>query len=88
MTNARVQLSAQFFEDKIHEYVKGQPVNQFTRFMTEADLSSLGLSPDHILQLQFDEFTIGQISTVEKQIEASQDSVVIGSVNASGLVSN
>ncbi|MDH5382594.1 MAG: hypothetical protein OEW75_17195, partial [Cyclobacteriaceae bacterium] len=86
VTTSRVQLSANFFEDKIHEYLKTQPINEFTRFMTDADLQAMNLAPDQILQMQFDDFTIGQVSTVERQIDQTMDSVVVGSVNASSLV--
>ncbi len=88
VTNARVQLSANFMEDKIHEYLKTNPVDEFVRFMTPADLEQLNMMPDQVLQLHFDEFTIGEVYTVEKQIEASKDSVVLATVNAPNLAGN
>jgi len=76
----KVELSAQFFEDKIHENLKSQPINEFVKFLTVEELNQIGMQADHVLQLQFDEFTLGQIATLERQIDQINDSVVVGSV--------
>ncbi|MDH5599114.1 MAG: hypothetical protein OEY34_08315, partial [Cyclobacteriaceae bacterium] len=77
---SKVELSAQFFEDKIQENLKSQPINEFVKFMTNEELEQIGMQADHVLQLRFDEFTLGQVSTLEKQVDQVNDSVVVGSV--------
>ena len=76
----KVQLSALFFEDKIHERLKTQPINEFVRFMTPGEIDQLGATPDHVLFLRFDQFTIGKTTTLEKQIDRTNDKVVMGKV--------
>lgn len=74
-----VGVSAEFFNDKISEFVHSAPISQFVRFYTRAEAQKLKLNPDHIIQLQFDDFTVGQVSRHEKEIQLSKDSIVMGS---------
>ena len=73
-----VGVSAEFFNDKISEFVHSAPINEFVRFYTRVEAKKLKLNPDHIIQLQFDEFTVGQVYKHEKEIQLSKDSVVMG----------
>jgi uncharacterized membrane protein YgcG len=73
-----VGVSAEFFNDKISEYVHAASINEFVRFYTRAEAKKLKLSPDQIIQLQFDEFTVGQVYRYEKEIQLTKDSVVMG----------
>ena len=73
-----VGVSAEFFNDKISEFVHSAPINEFVRFYTRAEAKKIKLNPDHIIQLEFDEFTVGQVYKHEKEIQLSKDSVVMG----------
>lgn len=73
-----VGVSAEFFNDKISEFVHSAPINEFVKFYTRAEAKKLKLNPDHIVQLQFDDFSVGQIYKHEKEIHLTKDSVVMG----------
>jgi hypothetical protein len=72
-------VSAEFFNDKISEFVHSAPISEFVKFYTKAEVQKMKVSPDHIIQLQFDDFTVGQVYRHEKEIQLSRDSVVMGS---------
>jgi hypothetical protein len=73
-----VGVSAEFFNDKISEFVHSAPINEFVKFYTRAEAKKLKLNPDHIVQLQFDDFAVGQVYKHEKEIHLTKDSVVMG----------
>jgi hypothetical protein len=73
-----VGVSAEFFNDKISEYVHAASINEFVRFYTRAEAKKLKVSPDQIIQLQFDEFTVGEVYRYEKEIQLTKDSVLMG----------
>ena len=52
-----VGVSAEFFNDKISEFVHAAPISEFVKFYTRAEAKKIKLNPDHILQLEFDDFT-------------------------------
>lgn len=78
-----VAWSAEFFNDKISEFLHSAPIDEFVRFYSPQEIQTLKLNPDHIVQLAFDEFAVGQVSLHEKQIQLEKDSVVMGSYIAS-----
>ncbi len=80
-----VEISAEFFENKINENLRQNSGNEFVRFFTPNELASAGLKADHILKLSFDDFTVGQVFYKEKQIPMTKDSVVLGTVNTKGV---
>jgi hypothetical protein len=73
-----VGVSAEFFNDKISEFVHSAPIDEFVRFYTRAEAKKIKLNPDHIIQLEFDDFTVGQVYKHEKEIQLVKDSVVMG----------
>jgi len=73
-----VGVSAEFFNDKISEFVHSAPINEFVRFYSRVEAQKIKLNPDHIVQLEFDDFTVGQVYKHEKEIHLSKDSVVMG----------
>ena len=79
-----VGVSAEFFNDKISEFIHSAAVNEFVRFYTRAEAQKIKLSPDHIVQLEFDEFTVGEVYKHEKEIQLVKDSVVMGSYVTTG----
>lgn len=73
-----VGVSADFFNDKISEFLHKTPISQFVKFYSQSEVQTLKLYPDHIVELQFDEFMVGQVTLHEKQIMLEKDSVVVG----------
>lgn len=73
-----VGVSADFFNDKISEFVHGAAISEFVKFYTRAEAQTLKLNPDHIIQLSFDEFAVGEVFKHEREIQLSKDSVVLG----------
>jgi hypothetical protein len=73
-----VAWSAEFFNDKISEFLHTASINEFVKFYTVSEAQTLKLNPDHIIELTFDEFIVGQVTFHEKQIQLEKDSVVMG----------
>jgi hypothetical protein len=86
MHSRTLALSNEFFENKIQEFLRRMPVNEFVQFYSEREAKSMGLKEaDHVLLLQFDDFVIGQTLLREKEFEVSKDSVVVGTVDVEGV---
>lgn len=73
-----VEVSAEFFDNKISEYLHQNSINEFVRFFTLREAETLKLRPDHTVKLAFDDFVIGQAYLNEKQYALTRDSVVVG----------
>jgi hypothetical protein len=73
-----ITVSAEFFDDKISEYLHASNINPYVRFFTRKEANQLKLNPDHIIKLEFDEFTVGQVFLYEKEIALQNDSVQVG----------
>ncbi|MGI9543026.1 MAG: hypothetical protein ACR2MX_07175 [Cyclobacteriaceae bacterium] len=83
-----LQLSNEFFENKIMEFMETMPVNEFVQFYSYTEAKNIGLKePDQIIRLQFDDFVLGQVYLKEKEIQQSKDSVVLAIIKASNEVS-
>lgn len=75
-------LSAEFFNNKIHDFLLSMPVSEFVRFYTPDEATAVNLTnPDHVIFLQFDDFTVGQVYHKEEVIDCRRDSVVIATVD-------
>lgn len=72
-----VGVSAEFFNDKISEYVHSVAISEFVKFYTREEAKKIKLNPNHIIQLAFDDFTVGQVTTSEKEIHLTKDSIVM-----------
>jgi hypothetical protein len=70
------ELSIQFFQDQIEQFLFNYYENPFVRFYS-ADDPSLK-TPDQILIFQFDDFKVGQTNNYQKTYELKKDSVVVG----------
>lgn len=82
----RYSLSSGFFQDKIEEFLHSQyKGNHFVRFYspTEADRENLQII-DQYLQLQFDDFVVGQTRISENTETVSRDSVKLGEIQLEG----
>ena len=78
-----LEISHEFFENKILEFIETMQVNEFVAFYSSEEAKNIGLEqPDQIIQLQFDEFVLGQVYLKEKEIQVSKDSVVLAVIKA------
>lgn len=72
-----VSVSAEFFDNKVSEYVHATSLSEFVKFYTLTEMQTLNVKPDHIVRLQFDDFTVGQVFLHEKEYALTRDSVVL-----------
>ena len=72
------QLSVQFFQDQIEQYLFNFRDNDFVRFYASSDPALE--HPDQILVIQLEDFVVGQTNNLQKTQEVSRDSVVMGQV--------
>jgi len=77
----RYQVSAEFFQDQVSQYIFHNIKRKFVRFYTpkQAELEKLEY-PDHIIAIGFEEFIVGEThdTNYEKEV-TSADSVEVGS---------
>lgn len=80
-------VSTDFFNARLSEYLhQNQNGNEFVKFFTPTETQQLKLNPDHIVRLEFDEFTVGNVYMSEKQIPLQRDSIVMTSYVTNNLV--
>ena len=72
------QLSVEFFQDQVDEFLFHYQGNEFVRFFSPND--SWLKNPDQIMVIMFDDFTVGNVNNFESTKEVSRDSVIVGSV--------
>ncbi|MFH1319646.1 MAG: hypothetical protein ABII90_03210 [Bacteroidota bacterium] len=76
MHSRTLELSNEFFDNKINEFLGSMPASEFVRFYTPKEVTAVGLEqPDHIIKIKFDDFIVGQTILKENVIQASKDSV-------------
>ena len=75
-----LELSNEFFENQITEFVRSNTWSPFIRFMSGRDQNSRYREPDHRLIMKFDDFVIGQAYLKEKEAERSRDSAIVETV--------
>lgn len=80
------KLNGDFFEDEVEEYLNTNYTDMsFIHFYTPAEAQTAKLqTPDQILRIQFDEFTIGLPRTKETTETFTRDSVKIGERKLNG----
>ena len=79
MHSRTLELSNEFFDNKINEFLGNMSSSEFVRFYTAKEAIAIGLEhPDHILKLKFDDFVVGQTLIKEKEIQLSKDKVMMG----------
>src|SRR5688572_21082054 len=74
-----IGVSAEFFNDKVSEYLHTASLNEFVKFYTRKEAQTLKLNPDHVIKIEFDEFVVGQVYMNEKETKLEKDSIVVGS---------
>lgn len=80
--SAKYHYSAEFFQDNVEAYLNEEfQRNGFIQLFTPLEAESIKLTPDHIIQIQFLDFQVGNTHTreVSKEITGA-DSVKIGDV--------
>ncbi len=77
----RYNLSNEFFQNKIMEYVRSSAKSEFVRFYSPYDLEGNNRQPDHIIQMWFDDFQVGNSKIKETVTDRTADSVVVGTVD-------
>ncbi|RZL50457.1 MAG: hypothetical protein EOP00_04395 [Pedobacter sp.] len=80
------QLSNQYFQDQVSEFIKNYQNNRFVIFYSEQQANAQKVNPDQILRLNFEDFIVGQTYVKERVEKLKRDSVVIGETRANGKV--
>jgi len=75
------ELSADVFYKQVNNTLKQIENNEFIRFYTpeQAKINNLQ-NPDQILEVNFEDFVVGETHTLETREKMEQDSVVIGEI--------
>lgn len=83
---SRYNLSGGFFQDRVEEYLHTNYTDlSFIRFYTPQEAQSEKVDqPDQILRIQFDDFSVGNVTLKEKEETVSRDSVKVGEVKMEG----
>jgi hypothetical protein len=72
------QLSNQYFQDQVAQFMKNYQQNRFVIFYSEQQANGQKVNPDQILRLNFEDFIVGQTYVKERVEKIKRDSVVIG----------
>ena len=91
MHSRMLSLSNEFFENQMQEYFRNAGISPFIKFH---DAKSAPAQYNHIVEMQFDDFVVGQTFMKETVLDRTKDSVIIGkmpikpdsSVNVYGTV--
>jgi hypothetical protein len=83
---SRYNLSGGFFQDKVEGFLhQNYPDQGFVKFFTPNEAQSINLkNVDHILRIQFDDFSVGNSVLREKEETVTKDSVKVGDVKVDG----
>ncbi|MEJ5993684.1 hypothetical protein WG904_04560 [Pedobacter sp. Du54] len=76
------QLSNQYFQQKVSEWMSAYQHNKFVLFYDEAQAYKQKIVPDQLMRLQFDDFVVGQTYVKERVEKLKKDSVKIGETRA------
>jgi len=75
------ELSADVFYKQVNNTLKQIENNEFIRFYTPEQAKSNNLqNPDQILEINFEDFVVGETHTLETREKMEQDSVIIGEI--------
>jgi hypothetical protein len=81
VNSTKYQLSAEFFQDQVSQYIFHSIKRKFVRFYTpeQAELEELEY-PDQIIEMRFEDFVVGEThdTNIEREV-VSADSVEVGS---------
>jgi len=75
------ELSADVFYKQVNNTLKQIENNEFIRFYTPEQAKNNNLqNPDQILEINFEDFVVGETHTLETRENMEQDSVIIGEI--------
>lgn len=79
--STRYQVSADFFQQKIQEFLNSYNTNEFVRFYSplEADREKMD-HPDHVVTVQFKDFVVGESHVKETVEHLIKEDVKVGEV--------
>ena len=80
MHSRSLNLTSEFFQNQIVEYVRNTTFSPFVHFYGVGELGATGQEPDQVVRMVFDDFVVGQSSIRERVFKREADSVVVGSV--------
>lgn len=79
VTSKRYQLSNEYFQQEIDNFLQtNKNLNKFVRFYTPEEATTEKLTPDHVITLQFDDFTVGQTVIDRHTKTVEKDSIKVG----------
>lgn len=86
-TPARMfNLKHEFFVNKINEYLHSSRINDYVRFYTPGEAKAEKLEfVDHIIRMEFDRFSLGNVYSSKDTREVSRDSVIIATRNGEDI---
>jgi hypothetical protein len=76
MHSRTMQISNEFFESKIQEYLLNMNY-EFVRFYTPEEAQTYNIKPHQYIQCRFDDFMVGQVTIHEKEQDIIKDSVIL-----------
>ncbi len=76
MDHLGYKLSADFFENQLYEYVNKYNWNKFVQFVLPSDAQFDRIPKDHVVEIRFDAFTIGNSHVKETIFNRQRDSVI------------
>ncbi len=80
------QLSNQYFQQKVSEWMSAYQHNKFVLFYDEEQAYKQKIVPDQLMRLQFDDFVVGQTYVKERVEKLKKDSVKVGESRADGPI--
>ncbi|MEZ4851959.1 MAG: hypothetical protein R3B93_25825 [Bacteroidia bacterium] len=80
MHSRTLALSNEFFENQMVEFIKNTQLSPFVRFVSPKDTRMMDREPDHVIQMVFDDFVVGQAYVKETVYNREKDSVIVGEV--------
>lgn len=83
MHSRMFEISNEFFENQLAEFIRENPGGPFVRFMTPEDSRRRDIEPDHLLRMRFDDFVVGQAYVKERVVERVKEDVKVGEVEIS-----
>ncbi len=81
------ELSHQYFQEQIDKFLReNKRINKFIRFYSPSEAKSVNLKPDHVVNLKFVDFVVGE-TFIEKKEKSliSADSVKTGTASIRGV---
>jgi len=73
-----LNISHEFFVNKINEYLHNNRINEYVRFYTPEEITAEKVEfVDQIIRMEFDQFSIGNVTNTNTIKEVSKDSVLL-----------